>query len=292
MRILRPVVTALTAFILIASAALAQNADPSAVWEMAWNARTEGPADIKLADQGVYHMSDEMVFLPKTEASMLMKSWGNSVGPSFLGMVVAKDENQLWIITLDHIRDGFIEDEEAADWDKAALLQALKDGNEQQNIERRKLGQPGLVVRGWIEEPNYDVATHRLVWSLEAADEGAPADQPATVNYNTYALGRDGYFEVNLITGTDTIAAEKAVAKEVLASVEYNEGKRYGDYVKGDAVAGYGIAALIGGGLVAKKAGLFAVIALFFAKFAKIIVIGAAVLIGGLAKVFGGRKSS
>jgi uncharacterized membrane-anchored protein len=168
------------------------------------------------------------------------------------------------------------------------VVAVVKDGTEAQNEERHKQGMPGLLISGWIEEPSYDKANHRLIWSLAADTEGANPGDPATVNYNTYALGREGYFEINLMTDTRTIGTDKVTAKEILEDVAYVPGKSYGDYVEGsDKVAGYGLAALIGGGLVAKKAGLFALVALLLAKFGKIIAIAVAVGGAGLFKLFG-----
>jgi uncharacterized membrane-anchored protein len=70
----------------------------------------------------------------------------------------------------------------------------------------------------------------------------------------------------------------------------YNPGKRYEDFVAStDHVAEYGIAALVAG-VAAKKLGLLAVIGVFFAKFAKIILIGAAALGGAVVKLF--RRSA
>ena len=48
------------------------------------------------------------------------------------------------------------------------------------------------VIGDWVEKPTYDGATHRLVWSLPVRHKGAAADAPTSINYNTYALGREG----------------------------------------------------------------------------------------------------
>jgi uncharacterized membrane-anchored protein len=148
------------------------------------------------------------------------------------------------------------------------------------------MGLPELDVTGWVEPPRYDEGSHRLVWSLKAVDRGAPASNEATVNYNTYALGRDGYFEINLLTGSQHVAADKSKVQKVLASFNYNPGKRYEDFVpETDHVAEYGIAALVAG-VAAKKLGLLALAGVFFAKFAKLILVGFAVIGGAIAKFF------
>ena len=144
-----------------------------------------------------------------------------------------------------------------------------------------RLGIAPLEVTRWIEPPAYDSATQRLVWSVEGHDKGAPADADNTVNYNTYLLGREGYVSLDLITSASQIEAQKAVARNLLAAVAFNDGKRYAQYdASSDKLAAYGLAALVGG-VAAKKLGLLALGAAFFAKFFKLIAV--AVIAGGAA---------
>ena len=124
-------------------------------------------------------------------------------------------------------------------------------------------------VVGWVEVPSYDPATHRLVWSV-AARPKEPRAGGDGVNYNTYVLGREGYFSMNLVTSMDRVELEKPVAREILAALSFNEGKRYADFnAATDRMAEYGLAALVGG-LAAKKLGLLATAGIFIAKFWKI----------------------
>ena len=139
---------------------------------------------------------------------------------------------------------------------------------------------------GWVEPPAYDAQTHRLVWSLSSKTKGEPDAQVKGINYNTYALGRDGYFSLNLLTNSSRIGRDKAVAHQLLADLGYNSGKRYEDFnASTDHIAEYGLAALIGG-IAVKKLGLFALIAAFVLKFAKVFAIGALALGAGLLKFF------
>lgn len=255
-------------------------------WQNAMKVAVRGPAPIALADQATLNLTDAYMFVPKAEATALMLAMGNSAGSGFLGLVVPKDESQYWFLTVDHTADGYVSDDEAREWNADDLLQSLIDGSVEQNKEREKIGVPALEIIGWIEPPHYDAATHKLIWSLRAKDHGAPADAAATVNYNTYALGRDGFFELNLVTSEDVIDKEKEYARQLLAALEYKSGKRYEDFnANTDRIAEYGIAALIGG-IAAKKLGLLAVIGVFFAKFAKLILVGFAVAGGAIIKFF------
>ena len=276
------------------SFALADDQQPSA-GETAWQAATKvaitGPSDMPLGDQAVLHIPTAMAFIPKAEAATLMKAWGNSTNDQFYGLVVPRNSEEYWVMTIDHTAEGYVKDDEAKSWNADELLQSLKDGTEEQNKERVKIGVPALDIVGWIEKPNYDSSSHRLVWSMKAVDRGSAIDAPATVNYNTYALGRDGYFQINLLTSDATIEKEKPYARAVLAALEYKPGKRYEDFnVSTDHIAEYGLAALVGG-VVAKKLGLLALAGVFILKFAKIILVSLAVVGGGVVKFFRGKRS-
>jgi uncharacterized membrane-anchored protein len=189
-------------------------------------------------------------------------------------------------VVIRHIKEGYIKDDDAKNWNADELLTSISDGVEQANKDRVARGFPELQVIGWVEPPGYDAATHRLVWSLLAKDKDEPDNAQKSINYNTYALGRDGYFSLNLLSGSERIASEKAVAHELLADLSYNAGKRYEDFsATTDRIAEYGLAALIGG-IAIKKLGLFALIVALVLKFAKVIIIGAVVLGAGVMKFF------
>ena len=184
------------------SITLADDQQPSAgeiAWQAAIKVAINGPSDMPLGDQAILHIPPAMAFIPKAEAANLMKAWGNSTGDQFYGLVVPPSNEDFWVMTVDHTAEGYVKDDDAKNWNADELLQSLKDGTEEQNKEREKMGIPALDIVGWIETPNYDASNHRLIWSLKAIDRGAAADAPATVNYNTYALGRDGYFQINLL---------------------------------------------------------------------------------------------
>jgi uncharacterized membrane-anchored protein len=101
-----------------------------------------------------------------------------------------------------------------------------------------------------------------------------------------YALGRDGYFSLNLLSSSDRIADEKSAAHELLADLSYNAGKRYEDFsATTDRIAAYGLAALIGG-VAIKKLGLLALAGAFILKFAKVILIGVAAVGALVMKLF------
>ncbi|WP_326526330.1 DUF2167 domain-containing protein [Dokdonella sp.] len=227
----------------------------------------QGPRDIALGDQGVLRLPDGFGFIPKAEAEALMAAQGNHAGPGFMGLIVGPDLQGF--LAVEFSAAGYVKDEDAREWDAAEMLDKLKAGTEAANEERRQRELPEFSVVGWVEVPSYDPANHRLVWSV-AARPKEPRAGGDGVNYNTYMLGREGYFSMNLVTSMDRVELEKPVAREILAALSFNEGKRYADFnASTDRMAEYGLAALVGG-LAAKKLGLLATAGVFIAKFWKI----------------------
>lgn len=238
-----------------------------------------GPASITLRDQGVLKLPAGYNFLPAGPAAVIMKKMGNRTDDSFLGLVFQHGAD--WLVDLEYRDAGYVKDDDAMHWDADGLLKSLKEGTEAANEERRAQKMPELEVTGWAQVPVYDGATHRLAWSALAREKNAPAGQAQTVNYNTYALGREGYISLNLITDADHIAADKHIATDLLGDLDFNSGKRYQDFNSAtDHVAAYGLAALVAG-VAAKKLGLLAMLGVFAAKFFKIIAIAA--VAGGAA---------
>ena len=268
----------------------AARAEMQAAMQAANAAAVAGPQEVKLIDQAVLKLPDGLVYVPSAEAGRLLAAMGNRVGDGLLGLVVSPAADENWFVVMRFAKSGYIRDDDAKDWKVDELLANLRDGTEEGNKERRSRGIPEIEIVGWVEAPKYDATTHRLVWSLESKDKGSADRRDRGVNYNTYALGRDGYISMNLVTELAKIDAERPVAHRLLAALDYNAGKRYGDFNSAtDHVAEFGLAALVGG-IAAKKLGLFALAFAFVAKFAKVIGIAAVAFGAGAVKFFKGRR--
>lgn len=248
--------------------------DREAEWKAAWDAAakvaTHGPAELKLLDEATLGLAPDETFVPAAEANRIMEVLGNGTSPARYGLIVSNAPGAQWIIIVSWIKEGYVRDGDAKEWQPDALLESLRDGTERGNTERLARGIPALEIVRWIEPPAYDGATHRLVWSLLLRDRDGSADEPQTVNYNTYALGRDGFFSLNLVTSADRVAADKGAVRELLAALNYAPGKRYEDFNEStDKVATYGLAALIGA-VAVKKLGMLALLGVFFVKIWKV----------------------
>jgi uncharacterized membrane-anchored protein len=265
----------------------AQANELKGAWRAGALAATDGPAGIALIDQATLNLPADYAFIPKAEGARILRALGNTVDESaFVGLMVGTKPDDEWIVVTRYVKEGYIKDDDAKHWNADELLENIKEGTAEANQDRAARGFPELEVLGWVEKPTYDSATHRLVWSLLARHKDEPDTDEKSINYNTYALGRDGYFSLNLLTSSSRVDTDKNAAHALLAALSYNRGKGYEDFnAATDHIAEYGIAALVGG-VVAKKLGLFALIGVFVAKFAKLIGIAALGLGGAIWNFF------
>ncbi len=294
----------LTLLMLYSGLALAQPASPSpgppsaqsrqaeavAAWQAAQAAATPGPASVTLSGEALLQLPKGMVFIPQAEAARVTRAMGSTPGPNLVGIVTNFEAKDDWIVLIRWQPDGYIRDDEAAEIKPDAVLQDLREGTEESNKDRIARGFPELELTGWTQPPVYDPAQHRLSWAMgvKAKDE---TDADASINFNTRALGRNGYFSLNLISDVSTIDRNRVVSDTLLGNLDFDPGHRYADFNGStDKVATYGLMALLGV-VAAKKLGLIALAGVFVLKFAKV---GLLALAGGglaLRKMFG-RKSS
>jgi uncharacterized membrane-anchored protein len=242
-----------------------------------------GPADVTLMDQAVFKLPAGYLWVPQPAAGKLLHAMGNRDSDSLLGLVMPAHDAH-WLAVARFEKAGYVKDDEARNWDVDELLTSLKEGTEETNKDRKARGFDELEIGGWVERPHYDDKTHRLIWSLAAHPKGRADD--GGINYNTYALGREGYITLNMLTDPSHVEQDKPLANTLLAALQFKDGKRYEDFNSStDKVAEYGLMALVGG-LAAKKLGLFAVAAAFLAKFAKVGILAGIAAAGGLGRFF------
>lgn len=262
-------------------------------WEAAKLVAKHGPADITLASQAVLKLPANRVFIPQPNANQLLNAMGNpGQDPSLQGLVFPSEDNAGWFMTVRYENSGYVKDDDAKDWNADELLKSYREGTEENNKERAKMGVAELEILGWAQSPAYDAAAHRLVWAMKSRDKGNTNDEELGVNYNTYLLGREGYFSMNLVTDLKDLATHKPEAHALLDATNFVDGKRYADFNSStDHVAEYGLAALVLG-VGAKKLGLLAVIGAFALKFAKVGILALAGLGIGLKRLFGKKNEA
>ena len=252
-------------------------------------AKILGPAQIALQDQGMLALPEGFSFLPQPEAGRLMRAYGNSDSSALAGLIVPEGANGDWWATLEFVKAGYVKDDDAKNWNADQLLSSLKEATKDQNEDREKRGFPAVEITGWIEPPVYDAPTHRLIWSALVRQIGGERRRGLRQLQYLCARARR-LFQPRSHHLKSAIEADKSVARALLADITYNKGKGYEDFdASSDHIAAYGLAALIGG-VALKKLGLFALGAAFVLKFAKVIGLGAIVVVAALRRVLGRAK--
>ena len=254
-----------------------------------------GPKKIDVGHDIEIDLPEGFLYLDREQSLRFMEEHGNFHNESLLG-VIGSDSGS-WIVTIRYTEDGYVKDDEADKLDADEILNAIREGTEEENKERERRGFKALHVSGWSEPPRYVRERHQLVWGIRAKNDGEEEDG---INYNTRVLGRKGYASINLIDAASKIETSKPYVNKLLAVTDFKRGSRYADFdSKTDKVAEYGLAALVVGGAGAAalklvKVGLLAkfggkLIALLIA-FKKAFVLGLLAVGAFLRRLFGGRK--
>lgn len=235
-------------------------------------------------------------YAPPEDASRILELWGNPPDPNTDGMLLPAGAHLFgtdsWAVLLRFEEDGWVDDSDASSIDYDELLSDMKASNEESSAERRNLGLGGVTLTGWAEPPRYDAGTNVLYWAtLLRSDDGG-----VTLNYDVRVLGRRGVLSLNALADEGALERVKRDMERVRLLGGFQDGHRYADYVPGtDTKAAYGLAALIGGGVIAAKAGGFKwlIAALLASK--KLVVAGAvaaaAAARGVFSRIFGGAPA-
>jgi uncharacterized membrane-anchored protein len=241
-------------------------------------------ATLKLPEGMIYFAQDDARYV-------LEQEWHNPPDTSVLGLVIkpgATEQDDDSVVVVSYSNDGHVDDADARSIDYDDLLKQMQEGADERNDELKKQGYRTERLLGWAESPHYDSDSKKVYWakSLQFGEDTDPK-----LNYCIRILGRTGVLELNALGRTADLAVIAPVAKQVMGATEFNEGNRYEDFKEGtDLKQAGGIAALIVGGVVAKKLGLLALIGVGLLKFGKILIIP--LLFGGgwIASWFKRRK--
>lgn len=195
------------------------------------------------------------------------------------------------MILFDFDESGYVKDDEKTSINAGKLLDSMKQGTEEENVERKKRGWTPFHLTGWQTQPFYDNTTHNLTWGTFGNTDDPK--EGVTINYATRILGRRGVVRVDLITEPSQVGATLPRFKNVMTGFAFTNGSRYSDFVKGDKVAEFGLTALIAGGAtaVAIKTGLFAKFLALLAGLWKLIAIAFAALMTRIKNIIAAIKN-
>lgn len=242
----------------------------------------KGPTTVDIPGKSKLDVPEGYVFLDRANTDKYLELNQNLASGSD---VLVAPADMHWAAYLSFEDDGYVKDNEKID--AAELLKALQAGTEQANAERRRRGWPTMRVVDWAVPPAYNSENKRLEWATLLEVEGH-----RNVNFSTKVLSRRGHTSVILVSSVEELAAARPQLEAVLGGYRFNAGETYAEWVPGDKVAEYGLAALVLGGAaaIATKKGLWAVLAGFLATGWKFLVAGGIAATAGLRRMLG-RKS-
>lgn len=229
---------------------------------------------------------------PEDARKVVVDLWGNppEAAANILGMVVPEGEHlaspDSWAIVVSFSEDGHVDDHDADEIDYEELLTQLKESSRLSNEERKAAGFETMDLVAWAVAPRYDKEHKVLHWAKRF---DVPDSEQDTLNYDVRVLGRRGVLSMNGIANMSRVADIEAASPALVSMLRFNEGHRYADFDPAtDKKADYSLAGLLVGGAVAAK---LAAKAGFFAKFGKLILLGA-IGLGVVAKKVAGRRKT
>ncbi len=254
------------------------------VASIAWQS---GPSTAQVGQIAEIEVPKGFLFAGAEDTKRLMEYFENPISGDELGLLTPESEEAFWFLVFEFGDSGYVSDDEKDSLDTDAMLEALIEGNEIGNQERKDRGWGTLKLVGWEREPNYNPDTNNLEWAIRLENE----EREPIVNYNTRLLGRRGVMEVALVVDPTKLSAILPTYADLLNNYSFKPGQTYAEYREGDKIAKYGLAALITGGAVAvaAKTGLLAVLGKFLGKIWYVLVAGGAAI---FRKLFGGSKTS
>lgn len=220
---------------------------------------------------------------PADTKKVLVDVWGNppSSADDTLGMIFPTtylpSQNSAWGSVIRYNADGYVSDTDAASTDYDELLQQIKSGISEDNVEREKQGFEPITLIGWASPPRYDTSAHAMHWARDLVF-GKDMSAAHTLNYSIRMLGREGVLQFNFVAGLDQLPEIKQAIPSAIKMASFDNGATYTDYRSGDTLAAYGMAGMIAAGAgakVAAKFGFFAVALALLKKGGFFVVIGA-----------------
>lgn len=225
----------------------------------------EGPAKADVGDQGVLEIPKGWRFVPKESMEEFDKASENLYSPDELGVLLAPKGLKGGFWAFFQFEDiGYIKDAASEKMDPDQMWETMTKSSVQANKAREEKGWPAMEMARWEKKPEYNPQTQRLEWAIWFKSGGKEF-----LNFNTRLLGRKGVMRVTLVPNDAPLETVLPQFNEVVRTFEYNPGNKYAEWVAGDKVAKYGLAALVvgGAGTLALKSGLLQ-------KLWKLVVVG------------------
>jgi uncharacterized membrane-anchored protein len=233
---------------------------------------------------------DGFQFLDKEQSKYVLTDlWGNPPDESVLGMLVPTEGGVLgdksWAFIVSYEEIGFVDDEDAEDFDYDELLEQMKKETSEANPGRIKDGYEAIQLIGWASVPHYDKENKTLHWAREFNFGNSTSN---TLNYDIRFLGRKGVITLNAVASIDELGIVKSNIGKITSSIEFDNGFHFSDFDPDvDEVAGWTVGGLVAGKILA-KVGFFALLL----KFWKLIFVAVASAGGVIWRFITGRNQT
>jgi uncharacterized membrane-anchored protein len=135
---------------------------PSLDWKV-------GPTQADIGQVAEIKLPEHYRFTGAAGTRALMERMGNPTSDEELGLLAPDDGD--WFVVFEFDESGHVKDDEKDKLDADAILQAIREGNDVSNQERRKRGWSTIDVVGWEVTPRYDAVTHNLEWAVRGRSE-------------------------------------------------------------------------------------------------------------------------
>jgi uncharacterized membrane-anchored protein len=186
---------------------------------------------------------------------------------------IAQDAKTGDVVYFEYKDAGYVTVDDWTKVDPSGMLQSIKDGTDAGNEDRKSNGLAALHVLDWVQKPTYDSSSKTVRWAISAKADDSPVP---IVNSIALILGRHGYEKLTWVTQQSSYVSRGGMLDHMVVAQHFNQGARYQDYVSGDKLAGYGIAALVGtvAGATLVKTGAFVAILLALKKLWFLVIAG------------------
>ncbi len=251
------------------------------VRQLGWQSEGEG----ELGARAVIQIPPQHSFLGGADAARYLELNGNISSHEELGLIGPNSEEWFAVYFFDDI--GYVKDDDKDDLDADEMLATIREQMAAGNEVRSERGLSTFELDGWQIPPTYNDELNTLEWATRFVVDGR-----TTVNFKTKVLGRKGVMRVVLVTGPERLPTAIPEFRRMMEDFRFVDGERYADYVSGDKIAQYGLAALVvgAGAAAAAKTGLLAGLFLFLKKGWKLVA-AAVVAVGiGLRRLFSGGE--
>ncbi len=141
-------------------------------------------------------------------------------------------------IVIEHYDVGHVDDADWLELDTAGVLEKAQETLENANEERRRQHYPTGDLAGFALEPEYYEEENAVYWAMRYLSSNGSY----YVTGNVLKLSRSGLTHL-VWAGPVSRFQGRRTLEAAMAPFRYDDGARYADFMEGDEVAGFGLAA-------------------------------------------------